>query len=297
VKLEQIEGETESELTLAAPDSSVENVTNARPANNFAKIEQLAGTIAREESRRKRLVWSIASVCLIIATIIARISALRTNSAESDSLTWLLPIGAAFALVVPIVMAILASYPRRRLRDAMRSLACSASVDQINLLFEAQRSLVGPGTTMEIRRAITRTLPQLRASDARLISDRTWSDMLRVLSAITEPNGRMRSREHVEFYEALIRAMEQIGDERALKPMERIANMRASSQARARLKQAAVECLPALRQRTRAATAPETLLRAAGSNSMEELLRPSEGAVAHDPAILLRAGDNPPAEV
>jgi hypothetical protein len=135
---------------------------------------------------------------------------------------------------------------------------------------------------------LSHALLSVNASDAQKIDETNRDYLHRTLAAVPEPNPRMRRRQYVSFCEAIIRAMEQIGDERALKAMERIANMSGRSPARLRLKRAAADCLPALRERIREEAAPDLLLRAAVSESDAELLRPTTNTAQPDSVTLLR---------
>ncbi len=289
MKLEQTFEDAQVHPVSVASALPAERAVDEVPASSVELLTEITAIITREEKRRYRLVWSVVAFCLTLAFIIARVAESRTNTADSDSLTWLLPIGASFALFLPVVAALIASFPRRKLRDSMQALARRGTVKDINALIGAQRSLIGPQTNKALRGALTDALLQVRASDRSRISESSQAELRGILANISTGVARRR---HVDFYMAIIKAMEQIGDERALKAMERIANMRSHTQARVRLKQAAAECLPALRARVRETTAPETLLRAVGPDSMGELLRPVSGTAEADSELLLRPGEN-----
>ena len=285
MKLEHTTEEAEVHSNTAPSALPVEQSVDKSEASSIELLTDITSIITREEKRRMRLVWSVVVSCLTLAFIIARIAESRTNTADSDSLTWLLPLGASFALLLPILAALIASFPRRTLRDSMQALARHGTARDINALIGAHRSLIGPQTNKALRRALTSALLQVRASDRHRISEASHAELRRLLGRIAIGDVR---RGHADFYEAIIKATEQIGDERALKAMERIASMRSHTQARRRLKLAAAECLPALRERVREMSEPETLLRATSADSVGELLRPVPRKIATDSVLLLR---------
>jgi len=288
------------EHTVEGADLVLGSSPNTRPVeqpidelavSETSGIQELVVTISEEETRRKRLVWFLAAFCLTLSFIIARIAESRTGTGDSDSLSWLLPIGASFALFLPVVAALIASFPSRKLRNAMQALARLGTVRDINELIEVQRSLVGRETSLELRKALTRSLLQVRASDKEIISESSWKELRGILSAIFTGEAGLWKGNRLDFYEAVIKAMEQVGDERVLKSVERIANIGGKSAARQRLRLAAQQCLPALRARVRETTAPETLLRAVVPDSSGELLRPVSGTAAANSELLLRPGE------
>jgi hypothetical protein len=85
---------------------------------------------------------------------------------------------------------------------------------------------------------------------------------------------------------AILKAWEQVGDEKALPAVERLAAGTWDSRVRA----AADACLPALRQRAELARQRDTLLRPASApgTGSEVLLRPAAGPGETSAALLLR---------
>lgn len=129
--------------------------------------------------------------------------------------------------------------------------------------------------------ALVTLLPRVRASDAAYIDAEGMKALIELLKEDHEP-----------LRLALLAALEQIGDDRAI-PMVR--EVRDSPRLALEVRQAAAECLPALENRVRLAQESSTLLRASsGLNPAEAaavLLRPASGATAATDN-LLRAANN-----
>jgi HEAT repeat protein len=142
------------------------------------------------------------------------------------------------------------------------------------------------------RKALVSMLPQLQAADASLLS----SEQQGVLRG-------MLHRRHVEaepgLQIAILKAYEQMGDERALPAVNALATMRSNTKNRQRVRVAAEECLPFLQQRRQRQVSSQTLLRPTQLNTPEPprevLLRAAHDPSASNPAELLRpnASDDP----
>jgi len=123
-----------------------------------------------------------------------------------------------------------------------------------------------------IRKALTQELPTLKVSDHARFSPETIQALLQALGDIDTP-----------LILAILKALEQIGDERAVERVERLARTAKSREVR----QAAEECLPALRASASNVRLANTLLRPAESPPDATLLRPA-GAGGAETATLLR---------
>lgn len=140
------------------------------------------------------------------------------------------------------------------------------------------------GLAMQILRHL---LPRFRASDARLLTDNQHTMLLRALT---------RQDAALEFVLAALKALEQIGDLRALPVVESLATGRRVTADPKRVQSAAQECLPYLLIRCEQQRASQTLLRASSSSSTPaaDLLRPAHGTGDTSSTELLRAGLSPP---
>lgn len=120
------------------------------------------------------------------------------------------------------------------------------------------------------QQALLNLLPRVRASDAAYIDAEGMAALIELLRV-----------DYDALRLALLPALEQIGDERAI-PM--VMGVRDSPRVRLEVRQAAAECLPALENRVRLARESATLLRASSgvgpSEAAAQLLRPTTGAPA-----------------
>lgn len=131
--------------------------------------------------------------------------------------------------------------------------------------------------------ALKRLLPQVKATDRRYISSEEMDLLLKQLSG----------KDSVLTI-AILKALEQIGDEKALAEVEWLAEN--DEDAPAEVRQAAQDCLPFLRIRAEEVRQAQTLLRASApvtEIAPDTLLRPAQGSVEADPNQLLRAQSAP----
>jgi hypothetical protein len=131
--------------------------------------------------------------------------------------------------------------------------------------------------------ALQDILPQLQASDDHLMNAEQRSKLYNVLK-------RARFKQDTLLMVAILKALEQIGDEKALPMVENLSKIEPRNGMERSVKAAALECLPALTERVEKQRRAQTLLRpaAAPDNPAEVLLRPVHGAAPGDPEKLLR---------
>jgi hypothetical protein len=127
---------------------------------------------------------------------------------------------------------------------------------------------------------LTRLLPRLRASDASLLDEEQRKCLYRAL----------RGRD-TNLILAVLKALEQIGDEQAVPFVQKLANGEGLAARNSGIRAAAQECLPALQERAERERASRELLRAASASDTpsDVLLRPAGGTIEADPQQLLRA--------
>ena len=143
--------------------------------------------------------------------------------------------------------------------------------------------------------ALTSLLPQMKASDARLLTPAARRDLHISLTSAYFGGGLFQRWD--PFHIAILKALEQVGDAKAIPTVERLANMKARTPERKALKQAAIECLPMLQANSGEVETSRTLLRAshAADARPDTLLRPASGSGQTDSAELLRGADSPDA--
>ena len=125
---------------------------------------------------------------------------------------------------------------------------------------------------------LTRLLPKAQASDAQCINRDEMQALVDALRKQKQDAGLML---------ALLKGLEQIGDERAL---TNVAALTDDSSVSPSVKQAARDCLPYLQIWAEQAKQAQTLLRASSGNETapETLLRPAAGVSTNDERQLLR---------
>lgn len=134
---------------------------------------------------------------------------------------------------------------------------------------------------------LTALLPKLKASDASLL--------LPEQRAILYKQLKRQSRQNVEFSVAILKSLEQIGDEKAVAVVRELAQKEPANPSQARIVAAAKECLPFVEERAEQMRVASTLLRPVDGpgSARETLLRAADGAPQGDPELLLRPSDGP----
>ena len=138
-------------------------------------------------------------------------------------------------------------------------------------------------------RVLTSLLPRLKVSDSYLLNADQRGILNGQLLVISEWLDIPHYRE--EFVLALLHALEQVGDPSSLSVVEQLTRMVTPTFSRKRIRQAALECLPALRQNVGHVQQNQTLLRASDRPAADPalLLRPAAPAVPTSPDQLLRS--------
>jgi len=134
------------------------------------------------------------------------------------------------------------------------------------------------------QQALINLLPRVRASDAGFVDAEGMKALIELLR-----------EDYDELRLALLKALEQIGDERAI-PM--VTDLRDAPRVNLDVRQAAAECLPALENRVRIARESATLLRASSAlnpaDARAALLRPAAGAPTATDNLLRSVGNPSP---
>lgn len=132
--------------------------------------------------------------------------------------------------------------------------------------------------------ALLKVLPRVKASDARYFSDAQMQALLALLAVRNPYMVNLRQFTALPF--AVLKALEQVGDRRAIEPVRRLTNGRGNR----RYHQAAQECLAFLEQHASERDYNRTLLLPASVGVGEEtLLRPTMPQAEVQPELLLRA--------
>jgi hypothetical protein len=134
--------------------------------------------------------------------------------------------------------------------------------------------------------ALTRLLPRVKASDNVLHTPGQRANLHRML-ALTN------ARNHAEFMESILKALQQIGDASAVPYVEQLAKAQPTSARQRRVCDAARDCLEYVKLRSELTRSSQTLLRASAvstAGGADLLVRPSNAAGLTDQEQLLRAG-------
>jgi hypothetical protein len=94
-----------------------------------------------------------------------------------------------------------------------------------------------------------------------------------------------------ELVIAVLKALEQVGDESSIRHVERLARIRPVAQNQQRIQEAAQQCLSALLQSVESRSPGSTLLRASEGSSTEALLRPARSEPGAESENLLRPAE------
>jgi len=140
------------------------------------------------------------------------------------------------------------------------------------------------GIEREAETALVRLLPRLRATDHALLNEPQRRCLDRALV----------KRRNPELALAILAAYEQVGDEKSVEVVERIASGQIPAIKDRRIIERAAEVLPALRHRAELVRAAQTLLRPADKADADILLRPASGPPTGPIETLLRPVDDEP---
>jgi hypothetical protein len=132
--------------------------------------------------------------------------------------------------------------------------------------------------------ALTQLLPRLHATDAALLNPAQRAALYRTLTMTN-------AGAHSKFLVALLKALEQVGDQAAIPSVENLLKSQPVTSQQKKVHEAARDCLPYLQEQARQDQYSQTLLRAASGPTIptETLLRPVSSPQCVETAYLLRA--------
>ena len=138
----------------------------------------------------------------------------------------------------------------------------------------------------DAEKALTRLLPCLQASDADLLTAAQRDCLYRRLKI-------QYVEQSAEFMIAALKALEQIGDAKALPSVEALAEHSSNTVREIRVGEAAQHCLGFLKAQAEQKQSRDSLLRASSGfdTSAESLLRPTTESLPTDPRYLLRGSE------
>lgn len=167
---------------------------------------------------------------------------------------------------------------------AAQRLAAFDNVQGVGPLAEALE-WPDPAIRATAARSLTRLLPLLNAADGGLLTSRQRGCLHRVLRM-----GNAQKQEALLI--AILKALEQVGDEEAVPYVKQLANGQAKTRIQQHVQDRARECLPFLEAGASQRQGSQILLRASSIDATQPdvLLRPAAGSSVTEPVQLLRAG-------
>lgn len=241
------------------------------------ELDELLATLQQEaQNRRNRRRAFAIGVTLYLAIVIG---AMISLTAATGKFPFIMISGiSSMTAVVATVNA-----ASKKQTEATKRLAQFDDVRAVGPLVDAL-GFQDKDTRNVAGEALVRLLPRLQASDASLLNVEQRRLLTRALDGKNQPLSL-----------AILKALEQVGDEQSLPTVERLAKGLGPSA----LQQAARNCLPTLTMRVEHLRASAELLRAADGNMTPQgvLLRPAAATQTEiDPSVLLRsaASSTPP---
>ena len=268
-----------------APAPVKAEISPEEQALRSRKVDELLEKLAEESRSRRqpamRIGFLIANWAVIVPYLgINAIHSLAIGNPWYGTLIWAL----ACAGSTQLYRFTLSS----TLSKTARELAATDDIRAVSALAEA---LDWPDADIQYasRQALERLLPQLRATDSKLLNEKQRASLYKSLKM---SNAHKEERLII----AILAALQQVGDTAAVPYVERLAQAKPRLPREQRIQRAAAECLPYLLIRAqdnessamllRASSAvemsPEILLRPASahdSEAAEELLRPSSDSL------------------
>ncbi len=241
-------------------------------ADRKQKVDLMMTQLLREtrdmrRRQRQRIVSKVAVALLLIAAL------LYTNGHFFFNFWWVFLGGGG---------AIAADERVNKRREAVQALYTAGEPRAVGVLAIALRDGDYPVQRVA-EQALHALLPRVRASDAAYIDNEQMAALIALID-------RYPINTHMQ--RAVLKALEQIGDERAIPAVENLAAMGPTAD----IRNQANACLPFLLERVRLAHEHATLLRGSASPAVAaapaQLLRPASGAETTPAEQLLRPTQN-----
>jgi hypothetical protein len=245
------------------------------------------GRVAENKSRLSRwsrpLIWFYLFYIFGYGILISplHLPVLAAYTAIMERLFSITVLGAPLAIMPEFLFWKRAKKSRERTEMLVRELITdSRAVGALAQLCRSTQVLSGAGITL---RPLLKLLPDVKAGDARYISDSQMEALLDLI--VVRIQDRLVAR-CTELPLAVLKALEQVGDRRSIEPVRRLTTGRSN----ARYHQAAQECLAVLEQHGEERDHNRFLLLPSSVEvGKETLLRPTIPQAELQPELLLRA--------
>ena len=271
---------TEVSETLPMTEKREEVALSPEATALFALVKQ-------KNHQRKQL--SLAAFgSLISLTILILYLVMQIEKSLQDHLVLVLPLIVVFSALLTVVLTLLRKVNRSVGYDA-NEVARLGGANAVPFLLESLNLDATRRAREPIYEALGAVLPQLKASDSHLLRPPHRFILNNLLMLESETGFLYKPNLHCSL--GVLKAYEQVGDERAFSAVTKVANLRPRNERQRQLKEAAEACLPHLKENILAYQAQQTLLRASSlsSSASDILLRPATSSTSTDPEQLLRA--------
>ena len=282
----------EAEFQSLAVDSSKEDVSELVDIPGQVRLGQEYQTVSenrkqilisqlQRHKRRHGIFWSV--FCLIYMTLMVSMPMIRNFEFLKVVIGFIL-------MAAAVTFAVISASQKDKIKRGLIAITKKVSVQESSNLISSLVNLLSPedvksSVNREVMELLTKHLPEMKASDAHLLtqaqkdrltrelklstSDRSKSDLLEVLF----PN-----ETRIRYRIAILKAFEQIGGVKELAEVKRLATEKPMNRKAIQVQDAARECLPYLQARAEGEQAKSQLLRASTMPTNDaELLRPHVG--------------------
>ena len=272
----------------AAPEAliGIEAEADKLTAQN---VTERLNNISKRASKARRA-GTVGSIALVVC--MNRVLSFATHQVYPSSLlnylVWFL-VPAIFIFAIHLLLRVCSqTIPRFDAQEIARMGGVKAVVPLLVAFQPASRK-----QRKEVEAALTMLLPQMKASDAHLLTSDARNQIQRWLGKYVNTAMDISCPDKLRI--AALKALEQVGNPDDIELVERLANLKARSPAKARVKQAAIECLPMLKVHCGEVASARTLLRASNAEDArpETLLRAASSTTKASAAELLRGTKKP----
>lgn len=261
---------------LARKEGSASDPRWMLPHEQEALLEQLTRQARAQKrwQRNSRLVNG-SGIALIIAFSIAFL-------ADPVKYSGSVPLGLVFCYIITFCIMKIAELRWGQTASGMMFFDDPRAVGPLIEVLPLDNQIV----VADAEKALTRLLSRLQASDADLLTAAQRDCLYRRLKI-------QDIEKSAEFMIAALRALEQIGDAKALPSVEALAERRGNTVREIRVGEAAQHCLGFLKAKAEQKQSRDSLLRASSGldTSAESLLRPTTESLPTDPQHLLRGSE------
>lgn len=287
----QYHTEPTAETTYAPPAIAQTElaVTKTQDAQTTQAVHQWLAQIQRKARREKARHWG--GLIFFQALLFPLIWLPNSFPAMREGRLQLVTMALMFAPAIGMLTLVLRTFLKKPTWNA-EELARIGGVEAVGTLLELIGVPKSPRQLTPLLVALTELLPQMKASDAGLLTAAQRKTLNWTLKNDFAVYGNAAALHTYRL--AILKALEQVGDASAIPFVAQLANGKARTANQIALKAAAQECLPLLMVNFGGVEATKTLLRAASPENAapDTLLRPAAFAPDAKPNELLRPADS-----